>query len=120
MTPAEFKTLMPAFVGVADADIQRWLDRSATYFDVGRWDTLYSDGLVNWVAHKLIMENTAEGLPLVPVISSLAIFKRVGTEQVQYSPEALAAVMAEPMNATYFGREYLELAREVGMGAVAV
>ena len=119
MTPSDFKALLPAFASVSDPDVQRWLDRADPYFDTGRWGALYSDGLAYWVAHKLIIEGAAAGLPVVPIIGSLAIQKQVGTEMVRYSEGALAKVMAEPMYATSFGREYIELRDEVGMGAVA-
>lgn len=119
MTPPDFQSLMPAFKDVPVPDVQRWLDRADPYFNVGRWGLLYSDGLANWVAHKLEMEGTAANLPVIPIIRNIATNKRVGSEQIAYSEAALAAVMSEPMNATSFGREYLTLRDQVGMGAIA-
>lgn len=119
MTPADFIKLQPAFRGVPGRDIQRWLDRADPYFDVSRWDALYQDGLAYWVAHKLVVEGTSQGLPEVPVIGGLAVSKKVGTEEIRYSEKALQAVMEEPMTATSFGREYLSLRDQVGAGAVA-
>lgn len=119
MTPSEFKTLMPAFVGVADEDIQRWITSAVPYFDVARWDDLYTDGLRFYVAWGLVDEVVA-GAPPTPNVSSFATLKRVGTEQIQYSEAALAMVAADPFQSNKFGRRYAALAREVGRGAVAV
>jgi hypothetical protein len=118
--PSDFRTAMPAFAGVSDDDINRWLGRSTPYFDVGRWGSFLSDGLANWVAHQLLVENTAAALPNLPVVRSLAIGKKVGTESVAYSDKMIQEVAKNPYKATGPGCEYYRLAvTQVGRGGTS-
>jgi hypothetical protein len=111
---------MPQFSAVGDDDIQRWLNSSVPYFNTGVWGSFLTDGLANWVAHKLLVEGTAAGLPSLPVVGSLATQKRVGTESVSYSEKMLLEVARNPYKATSFGREYYRLAStQVGVGGTA-
>jgi hypothetical protein len=119
MTPSEFKTLMPAFVGVADQDIQRWITSADPYFDVAGWGALYSDGLRFYVAWGLVDEGVA-GVPAVANIDSLTTREKVGGIEVGYSDRAVEMLADDPFASNKFGRRYSKLAREVGMGAVAV
>lgn len=121
MTPAEFKTLMPDFVGVADADIQRWLNRSVTYLtESPRWCDQYSDGVTNFVAWGLVDEGVDGVPPGVENISSSATREQVGQVQVYYSEAAIARVAEDPFQSNKFGRRYAALARQVGRGAAGV
>lgn len=119
MTPAEFKTLMPAFEGVADPDIQRWITRAVPYFDVGRWADLYSDGVMYFVAWGLVDEGV-DGVPDVANIDSLTTREKVGGLEVGYSDKAIGLVADDPFQSNKFGRRYASLARQAGMGAAVV
>jgi hypothetical protein len=121
MTPSEFKELFPEFAAVADARVQLFIDRSAPHFDVPRWGDLYADGVAYWVAHELTLANiqTAQGGG-VKALTNDNLSKKVGDVQVTKDSGLLNRQADNPYLRTYYGQQYNQLARMVGMGAVAV
>lgn len=121
MTPAEFKIIFPTFEGEADARVQYALDSAAPFFDVARWNDLYTQGLVNYAAHTLTMTAVAAVcVGGVAGVSDTANMKKVGDVSIGRSDAMLEKQTKNPLYRTLYGQEYLRLARLVGMGAVAV
>lgn len=121
MTPAEFKIIFPTFDGEDNARVQYALDSAAPFFDVARWDDLYTQGLANYAAHTLTMTVVAAvSVGGVAAVSDVATVKKVGDVSVSKSEIMLDKQAKNPFLRTLYGQEYQRLARLVGMGAVAV
>lgn len=129
MTPADFQTAFPGFADVDVTVVQRWLTAADPWFDVGRWDAFYTQGLGFWVAHQLIMEAALSGKACGGVgfndkIGELAalpiIMKTVDTVSITYSANLLMKQVEDPFLRTFYGQQYRYLANLVGIGMLAV
>lgn len=121
MTPAEFKAIFPSFDGETDARVQYAIDSAAPFFDVARWENLYTQGLVNYVAHTLTMTAVAAVVVGgVAGVSDVATTKKVGDVSVTKSDAMVEKLAKNPYLRTVYGQEYYRLSRMVGMGAIAV
>ncbi len=120
MTAAEFKVLFPGFALETDARVTAVIALAAPYFDVTRWGTFYSDGLGNWVAHRIVVDNAeaAQSTSLVDAGDATAeTFGRISTTR---SPELAKMEAVDPYMRTTYGRRYRHLCRLVGLGGVVV
>ena len=120
MTPTEFKTRFPEFTSETDARVQLFITDADPFFDVERWDTLYSVGVANYVAHKLAVANAQASAEANGSLADTNVNKKVGDLQIQKSEAALLKKMDDPFMATIYGQEYRRLQRLVGMGALSV
>lgn len=120
MTPAEFKTRFPEFASETDARVQILLDDAAPAFEVDRWDTYYSAGVSNYVAHKLAVANAQAAGGTAGLLADDKTMKKVGDLQVQRSEAALLRKMDDPFMTTTYGQEYRRLMKLVGAGISAV
>lgn len=117
MTPSEFKTAFPEFVSESDATVQRQIDAAPPYFDVARWGALYSDGVGYFVAHRIAVSH----LPATfGVGSSSSTSDTVGRVKTDQATSFSGNTSRNPWLLTRYGKQYLDLRDEVGMGAVAV
>ena len=120
MTAAEFKAAFPVFTSTPDATVDLVISAAAPFFNVGEWDDLLTDGLGNYVAHKLTMQ----GLSLTGAMASAGAgaSKTVGRVSISSSQGAVGIMMADPFQRTIYGQTYAALARQVGAmaGPVAV
>lgn len=118
MTAVEFKVWFPEFTSTADATVSLWLTRADPWFDVTRWDSFYSEGLANWVAHQLTIaarqaaETAAGGVGPGDITS-----KSVGDVSVTRSAAIVERQASDPMLRTTYGQRYAELRDLVGIGA---
>jgi hypothetical protein len=115
VTPSEFKAAFPAFTNTPDPTVQRHITAAAPYFDVDRWGDFYSDGIGNFVAHKIAMENAAAA----NVGAGDATLKHVGSVIVQRDGKNVGMQMRDPWLRTIYGQEYRRLSRLIGMGGAA-
>lgn len=120
MTPTEFKTRFPEFTSETDTRVQLFITDADPFFDVERWDTLYSVGVANYVAHKLAVANAQTSGGTGGALADTSVNKKVGDLQIQKSEAALLKKMDDPFMATTYGQEYRRLQRLVGMGALSV
>ena len=120
MTPSEFKTRFPEFSTETDARVQLFITDADPMFDVARWDSLYSLGVANYVAHFLTVANAQAAAGAAGKMLDTKLSKKVGDLAVTNSEIALSARMKDPFMATPYGIEYRRLARIVGMGALSV
>lgn len=120
MTPGEFRTALPAFTDETDATIQAALDASVPWFDVSRWGGFYSEGLANWVAHKIVTDRPAASAASAAAASpGDATDKQVGSVRISRGASIIEKQMADPFLKTGYGQRYRYLAKLVGIGAVA-
>lgn len=120
MTPTYFKTIYPEFATVADERVQIFIDGADGYFDQGRWDSFYTQGLGALVAHDLALATPELKLAGIVGASDGKTSKKVGPVQVTYAAELVVAAASNPYMRSVYGQKYLELRRLVGGGAIAV
>lgn len=126
MTPSAFLALFPQFQALETADhgtIQGYLDRAGPYFDVSRWGAFYTDGLANWTAHTLTMDQAEQAqFALAPsaLVAGDVTTKTVGRETISRDGTLLGREMTDPMLKTTYGQRYVKLRRLVGLGGAAV
>lgn len=111
MTSADFIAAFPKFDQVDPADVQRWIDRAviSPSFDEGRWGADLNEGLGNYVAHCLCEEGV-RGVPVAVTAPSS------GAAGGSWRADVYL-LEADPLSSTIFGRKYLRLRDEVGMGS---
>ena len=122
LTVATFRAMFPAFTEAIHAEgrVQFWLDLSAKLLKADRWGNLYDNGQGFYVAHNLTLERQAsanggnEGAP------GLVTGKSVGPVSKSYTQQDVTFSGGGNFNLTWWGREYLKLARMVGAGGLVV
>lgn len=117
-TPADFRARFPELANYSGEKVLYWLAQSDPWFDPARWDTFYTEGVLNWVAHKLVMADATKGINQAS--AGDVTQKRVGQVSVSRGSDLLSQQMANPFLRTMYGQEYLTLRKTVGMGALAV
>lgn len=120
MTPAEFIVAFPPFKDEDPADIQRQIDVAVLFLDQGRWGAQYDYGLGLYTAHLIVMEKAAGANGGLSLSVTPAIRKQVGSVSVEYSARILEQQATDDLMRTSYGQRYRYLARQVGMGALAV
>lgn len=118
MDAATFRAVQPQFadlIAYPPEAVAYWLDTAAARLDPLRWRTLLQEGIMLFTAHKLALGRlAAAGGGGSGVVSS----KSVGGVSVAYNSELGTMDNAGAYNLTAYGREFLALARLVGMGGV--
>ena len=116
MTVAEFQTAFPVFAAVSAPDITRHMTTAGRFVETVLWGDRYDLGFGNVVAHFIKVEQlnaTGGG-------ADDAVEKRVGQVSVMRSAAMLEKQMVDPFLRTSYGRMYRYLARQLGVGALAV
>lgn len=94
-----------------------WLGVAVARLPAMRWGDNLSEGIVLFAAHRLALARQMAGSSAsgsgAPVSS-----KSVGGVSIAYNWEAGTLDRAGAYNLTPYGREFLQLARMVGMGVV--
>jgi hypothetical protein len=121
VTPAEFNRWFPNgdFSALSDAYIQRFIDMASAYFNVDRWGAHYSEGLANFVAHKISISQDRQPKNL-QVDGGNTTEKHVAAVGVSFDSAILQHQIKDPYLLTSYGREYARLRSIVGMGGLAV
>lgn len=118
LTVAEFKARFTEFASTAEPQVQVLIDDTVEMFDQGRWGSLYFRGHSLYIAHFLTVRS-----------KQLAGFSgaqdAAQSKQVDGVSATYAVLMPTRWGEAYFattsyGREYLMLARMVGIGGTAV
>lgn len=118
MTAAEFQLAFPVFATERVADIERLFVNALPFVDLGRWGSLYDEGVRNYVAHMLAVDRMDRDPARIGANDVTS--KSVGSASVARSAELLAAQAHDPFMRTTYGQRYRYLARLVGMGPVVV
>jgi len=101
-----------------------WSDLGEKLLDVTRWDTIYIQGIQLFTAHNIVLAagnvaaSDAGGIP--GQASGPTQSKSVGAASVSYDTAAAMLPNAGHWNQTIYGRQYLQLARMIGTGAVQI
>lgn len=112
-----FRVAYPAFadlIAYPPDTVTYWIGIAVGRLDPLRWAELYDEGVNLFVAHRLAMAKLSGATGLVGVVSS----KSVGGVSVAYNTELGALEGGGNYNVTSFGRDFLMLARIVGMGGI--
>ena len=117
MTPAAFRALFPAFVDATDDEINAALALAPPYFNVARWGGFYTEGLGNFVAHKIVV-GRSDSTDLVA--NDLTAEDRP-TIKFTRDPKLLQGQADDEFERTKFGQRYRQMSRKyVGVGALVV
>ena len=121
MTPSEFLSDpdFSAFSAEEPDTIAKWMVKAAPFFDVARWGAFYSEGLGNWVAHRIVLSNQRATMPTNRADSGNMISKTVGPVSASYDSLLINAQAKDPYMRTSYGQEFCRLRRLVGMGGFA-
>ena len=121
MTPSEFLSDpdFSAFSAEEPDTIAKWMVKAAPFFDVARWGAFYSEGLGNWVAHRIVLSNLRATMPTNRADSGNMISKTVGPVSASYDSLLINAQAKDPYMRTSYGQEFCRLRRLVGMGGFA-
>ena len=121
---ATFRVVNPQFADLIlfpPEAVSYWLARAAARLDPFRWAELLPEGTVLFVAHNLALGRMAAAGGAGGgagggggVVSS----KSVGGVSVAYNTEIGSIEGGGAYNLTPYGRQFLALARLVGMGAI--
>lgn len=121
MTPADFIMQFPEFANVSNADIQYWIDKSATYVSSDVWGTLADDGVAYWVAHQIATRQQNLAALNADPEEAGAIMKKAGDTAIQFSDKvAVARLTGDSYLGTSYGQHFLQLKRVVGAGIIAL
>jgi hypothetical protein len=114
----DFTTMFPELATKVDeTKFTFWLQRADPYFDQCRWDDMYFDGVLYWIAHSATIGTlNASGVGAFDD----TIMKKVGDLQKQRSADLIKLQATDPYMRTVYGQQYLYYASLIGMGGVSV
>lgn len=115
MTPAQLKQALPALASIDNDLIQAYITRADPWFDETRWGAFYPEGLANWVANELVLDN----IPL-NATDGIETSKSVGDTSFSLHPELVLLQTKDRAQRTRYGQRYRQLADMVGAGGVFV
>ena len=121
VTPTSFKAEYTEFASESDARVQIYLDHAALEMSAGVWGNLYDRGLSALAAHLLAIANRNAASSGTGVATGGALTSRsVGSVSVSFGISASSGSTEDFYRSTAYGAEYWRLAKQVGMGIVAV
>jgi hypothetical protein len=111
MTPSEFLADpdFVAFASESEETIAKWLVKAAPFFNVDRWGPWYSEGIGNWIAHRIVMSNLRATQPT----------NSMDAGDTASNSMMINAQAKDPYMRTSYGQEFCRLRRLVGMGGFA-
>lgn len=120
VTPTKFKTIKPAFSGVADDVIQYYLDTAA--LSVGSlWpDNMYQAGIIALTCHLMTLEGLGTSEEAKSAVSGGMVRLKSAAVDVQVSQVAADAVAKGGYEATSCGREFARLMGMLHAGPITV
>ena len=124
---AAFREHFPEFADdsiYSDAMVEFWAGIADKRLNTTRWDTLLDHGLELFTAHmvSLASENIADGLAGAPPGGGAGIMasQSAGGVSVSYDTSSVAMQDGGDYNQTVYGRQFLKLARIVGIGGAQI
>lgn len=124
MDATTFRTNFPEFADVvryADAQVNFQLGLAAKCLSVERWDTLLDHGLSLFTAHHLVLARACLDAAAVNGTlgeSGLVSQESVGEVSMSFDTKSASLENAGHWNQTHYGRQYLQLARMLGVGCI--
>jgi len=123
LTAAEFIADFPEFDSEKSAVIDRHIAYADEFFDEGRWGGYLARGLGNWVAHSIVMEKRRKAAGPVAMAGDVVtktLESPAGRTSVSRGADSVGRLQANPYLESQYGKEYVRLRDEIGMGGVAV
>jgi len=120
---AEFIEAFPEFADESAYGTMRfWADVADKRLNVNRWGELLQQGIYLFVAHNIALSRQAQDAADrdsgVTQSTGLIASKSVGGVSVSYDTNASLLRDAGNFNMTRYGRDFLQLARIVGIGGM--
>lgn len=122
---AQFILDFPEFANntiYTDAMLTFWQKFGRKLLDCRRWGTILTEGLELFMAHNLTIQandikiSNSGGIP--GQASGPVAAKKVGEASINYDTSSAMELGAGHWNTTIYGKQYIRLARMVGVGAV--
>ncbi len=126
MTPSDFRAIFPEFADTTvytDSAISAQMAMADAYTDPTTWDVFYTEGVANFVAHRLAMgalRAAAAAGGAIPGLSYDATYKMVGSATVMYDAVMIRAKAQDEFMYTTYGQKFAQLARRLGTGALTL
>lgn len=124
LTVTTFREMFPAFTAelYPDSRVQFWLDFSVCMIVESRWGCAYENGQGLYTAHNLVLEREAGGASGTPNAgnSGLVSSKSVGPISKSVSQQDVTFAGAGNYNLTFYGRQFIQMARMFGAGGKQV
>ncbi len=121
----EFKKVFPEFVDdnqYPPAQIEYWGSIAELRLNADRWGNLLTHGKYLFVAHNIALskqaQDSADRGSSVLQSTGLIASKSVGGVSVSYDTSATKIENAGNFNLTRYGRDFIQLARIVGIGGL--
>ena len=117
MDAATFRAVYPVYgdlIKYAPETVDYWLATARARLNPLVWQNLLDEGLGLFVAHKLALMTSVTAGAGTGLVSS----KSIGGVSIAFNTEIGLVEGAGAYNLTAFGREFMQLARMVGMGSV--
>jgi hypothetical protein len=113
---SDFRAMFPTLTKYSDEAVNFWLGQADPFFDQDRWDDVLVIGVLNWVAHQLVLvdANAAQGL------TDDGSVKKVGDISKTRDSELMNKQADNPYYRTPYGQQYLYYQSYVGAGATVV
>ena len=114
----EFRDIAGEFEAIADAAVQRWLDRAARSMDAGRWGAVYPEALANHAAHLMTRGGVGQVLtPGDPTVAAAGSATSITTGRLAVSFGGSGGAGAgrasdgseDDLTTTKYGLRYLDL-----------
>jgi hypothetical protein len=122
-----FRIQFPEFtdpVKYTDGMIDFWAGVAAKLTDATTWGNLYEQGLSLFVAHNLVLQagniSAASGGGLPGTTAGSIASKAVGSANVSYDSASSMEPSAGHWNMTTYGRQYIHIARMIGVGGMHI
>jgi hypothetical protein len=108
VTPASLKEDLPEFSSVADATVQKWLDRVAKMMNPDHFGDIYDDSHLQLAAHWMAVSGLGTG---IAVAGSAIKSKTVGPVSVTYESATTLSEAEAELERTKYGRLFKALRR---------
>lgn len=112
-TPNDLRTRYPAFADVPESRIQYWLDDAHRYVDQTWSEPDYAPALIARAAHSMAEAGEAPGAVQLP--EGVTKFKS-GAFDAEISADAVKLSLTGGLQATRYGRDFLDLLKRRGTG----
>lgn len=122
---AEFREIFKEFdaENFPDSAVEFFLQIALNYVDKARFGNIYNNALFLYLAHNLSIYNSGQAAARAGSIGSggrAIASKSVGSVSITYDNSSDVVSGAGDLNATTYGRQFLQLQKMFGAGCVQV
>jgi hypothetical protein len=113
VTAAQLKAALPTLRSVTDAAIEEKILLADPWFDEAVWGSFLTEGMANWVANELVLDEVS-----LSGADGLEISHSVGDTSFSLHSELVLRQAEDRSMRSRYGQRYRQLADMVGMGGV--